>query len=84
MLQKRPNAGLANPAFHTPNAIELMNSYSLTLYPISGFLLALPFEATSFRARNLQDNPRQRTRQTPLLYSRQVKYPKPKIREAKC
>jgi hypothetical protein len=43
---KRPNAGLANPALHTPNAIELMNSDSLDPGPISGFLLALPFEVT--------------------------------------
>jgi hypothetical protein len=46
MLQKRPNPGLANPAWCTPNAIELMNSYSLSLGLLSGFLLALPFEAT--------------------------------------
>lgn len=45
MLQKRPNAGLANPALYVPDAIELMNSWSLNLC-LSGFLLALPFEVT--------------------------------------
>ncbi|OTP71639.1 hypothetical protein PAMC26510_23095 [Caballeronia sordidicola] len=36
---KGPNAGLANPALHTPNAIELMNSDSLELVRSAGFFL---------------------------------------------